>query len=644
MMKYKSRRGLSLLLAVLLALTLAIPAWAREPETSALTLSQTSATLLVGEKLLLTAALSDPPAQEVVSGEASFSPQKKPAVQWFSSDPGVASVSQQGEVTALAGGRADIAALLSDGEESAVCTVTVEENYTVEVSIEPPSPGTLSAGESMTLSASVACMYDGAPVAVTWTSSDSGVASVDNSGKVLARSEGKAVLTATAVLPGRDGTPVSDVFKLTVLPAKNEPGEDTLVLTPAEETVTVAPGDSLTLTAPAAAVQNGGRDVSESYTLLYQWYDDSTAYPDGNTLTLTPTESGTVTCRVTAVGRQDEGRILTAQREYTVEVSGQSAQEVTGTPLEPGFFLACQSDGISLACLLEALSTADDPIISMTFAPPAHGQLLRDFSFGSGVPDLGSRYYTVNAEDGEYPLASLNYVPRAGFNGTELLSVTARTEGGRDMETTVPLSVLSKLDSDFFSDVTNRDAGAWCADSVDFAVLCGLVNGTDPGLFSPEESMSRCMLVTILYRMEGSPETLQTVPCRDVDKAGYYYDAVCWAASMGIVQGDEFGNFCPDAPLTREQLAVILCRYADSKGESTSYTHTLAGFRDASAVSSYAINGMAWAVERGIITGTENTALAPQESASRAQVVVMLHRYLTLCPHVDGSETLESLT
>lgn len=157
----------------------------------------------------------------------------------------------------------------------------------------------------------------------------------------------------------------------------------------------------------------------------------------------------------------------------------------------------------------------------------------------------------------------------------------------------------------------------------------GLVTGVSDTSFGPQQSMTRAMLVTILYRAAGEPSvTGITNKFTDNKESQYYYNAVLWASSKGIVNGATTTTFDPDGKITREQIAAILYRYAGSPSASGS----LSSFSDQSQVSSYAVTAMQWAVGKGIITGVSTngrTTLSAKANATRAQVAVMIHRFLT---------------
>ena len=152
----------------------------------------------------------------------------------------------------------------------------------------------------------------------------------------------------------------------------------------------------------------------------------------------------------------------------------------------------------------------------------------------------------------------------------------------------------------------------------------GLMDGVSATQFAPDANMTRAMLVTILWRMEGEPVVNYLLPFTDVDGGAWYAEAVRWAASEGIVTGVSAIEFAPNAEITREQLAAILHRYA---GEPATAAN-LDAFTDAASVSAYAVDAMSWCVEQGIITGTTATTLDPQGTATRAQCAAMLMRFM----------------
>lgn len=201
-------------------------------------------------------------------------------------------------------------------------------------------------------------------------------------------------------------------------------------------------------------------------------------------------------------------------------------------------------------------------------------------------------------------------------------------DGSTTTKSSLSFKVTQLSASRNFSDVSGSTS--WAANSVDFMSTNKLVNGVSNTAFGPNQTMTRAMLVTILYRAAGSPSvTGITNKFTDNKQGQYYYDAVLWAANKGVVTGASATRFDPDGKVTREQIAAILYRYAGSPtGSSTS----LNSFSDSGSVSSYAVAALQWAVGKGIITGISTngrTTLSAKNNANRAQVAVMLHRFLT---------------
>ena len=175
-----------------------------------------------------------------------------------------------------------------------------------------------------------------------------------------------------------------------------------------------------------------------------------------------------------------------------------------------------------------------------------------------------------------------------------------------------------------FTDVSTSD---WFYDDVAFVYENGLFSGTDSRSFSPNASMTRAMLVTVLYRLEGEPTVTGRSSFTDVRSGAYYEKSVIWAAANGIVTGTDSTSFSPDAKVTREQLAAILYRYAQYRKLDTDASAKLNSFTDADSVSAYASEALGWAVSEGLIDGASGK-LMPKGDATRAQVAAILHRFV----------------
>ncbi len=192
---------------------------------------------------------------------------------------------------------------------------------------------------------------------------------------------------------------------------------------------------------------------------------------------------------------------------------------------------------------------------------------------------------------------------------------------GTELETTPPAPPSDECPCEQFTDVSEN---IWYHDAVVYALNNGLMNGVGNGRFAPDESVTRAMLVTILYRSEGEPSIAgMENPFADVEDGQWYTDAIIWAANNKIVNGTSATTFDPNAAITREQIAAILYRFDGSKACEGS----LDSFPDAGTVSSYAVDALIWAVDNGIINGLDGK-LAPTATATRAQLATMLMRYL----------------
>ena len=176
-----------------------------------------------------------------------------------------------------------------------------------------------------------------------------------------------------------------------------------------------------------------------------------------------------------------------------------------------------------------------------------------------------------------------------------------------------------------FADVSGSD---WFYNDVRYVYEKGIMDGTGIDRFSPNAPLTRAMIVTILYRMAGSPSVSGSSDFTDVAAGKWFAKAVAWAAANGIVNGYGSGLFGPNDPVTREQLAAILYRYAVYGGmTAVTLEENLGSFADTAQLSAYAIQAMNWAVGQGLINGSGSN-LVPKAQATRAQVAAIIHRYL----------------
>ena len=175
-----------------------------------------------------------------------------------------------------------------------------------------------------------------------------------------------------------------------------------------------------------------------------------------------------------------------------------------------------------------------------------------------------------------------------------------------------------------FTDVAEGD---WFHDAVQYAYENGLMDGVGDGQFAPNATTNRAMVVTILYRLAGEPAVSGDVGFTDVEPGLWYSNAVSWAAEKGIVNGISETEFSPAGDLTREQLATVLYRYAESMGYDVSASADLSGFPDAGDIQDYATEALSWAVAEGLLQGFEDDTLQPQATATRAQIATILMRF-----------------
>ncbi len=188
------------------------------------------------------------------------------------------------------------------------------------------------------------------------------------------------------------------------------------------------------------------------------------------------------------------------------------------------------------------------------------------------------------------------------------------------------LTAFAAVEDTGFADV---DADDWYAEAVEYVRDHGIMNGTTATTFNPDGTTSRGQIAVILYRASGSPEVSGGTAFTDVADTAYYADAVRWASAHGVVTGYGDGTFRPNNPITRQQLAAILWRYAGSPAPEGG-----ADYADEDTISAYASTAVDWARDTGIISGRDGNRFDPNGRAARAQAAVILHRYDTWEPPI----------
>jgi hypothetical protein len=239
----------------------------------------------------------------------------------------------------------------------------------------------------------------------------------------------------------------------------------------------------------------------------------------------------------------------------------------------------------------------------------------------------------VTAEDGK-ELDALTVTDASGktlettknADGTYTFTMPASkvtvTATFKDAETQEPEPAEEDCPAEKFTDV---DTSKWYHEAVDYVLTKGVMEGNSDGTFTPNGTLTRAQLAQILYNAAGKPEVTAENPFTDVPETHWYAKAVIWAAQAGVVEGYGDGKFGPNDKISRQDLAVMLWRYA---GEPAA-TQTALDFTDAAQASDYATAALLWASETGIVQG-DNGKLSPKGSATRAEAATMVMRYLEL--------------
>lgn len=583
-------------------------------------------------------------------------------VSWSSNDNAVATVDKKGVVTAVAEGTTTIFALYREGEDnnsavSATYQVTVSKSAsTSKDDVLALSATTVNTNAGLFVESAVKApavtvkngttdVTEAYNITYLWTDASKKELGKDATLLLQPTTQADLLLTCTVTAASKtDSTQIltgTCTYGVKVYPSTSLGGVHSVAegavtlnkLMDLENKVSVidqlVKGDDTGMAQPIAGLTHvvfdtntiTGSDVGTlSAKNGSEYYASTTA--DGDHLadvTFTPLKKGTFAINFLAYG----DKVYYGRLEVLVD------DAAVTPPTADGDVRQCDSTGFTFAGSDFYRDSDTDPVAAVVFGKPSAGHLLRNLSHGIGTADDGDKYYTNSASQGDYHVSTLSYLPDAGYMGQATIPVTYITAAGIETTGVIKISVSTKTDSAQFKDVTRSNVGTWAADAVDFAYHFGLVSGVSKTEFAPNSPMTRAQLVTVLYRAAGSPSVTVSTNFEDLDVGSYYYSAVVWANVNGIVNGTSDTTFSPDSRLTRQQLAAILYRYARAFGGDTSYTGNLSHFTDRRQVDTYAVTPMTWAVSHEIISGTSDTTLSPLSTATRAQVVVILHRYLT---------------
>ena len=414
---------------------------------------------------------------------------------------------------------------------------------------------------------------------------------------------------------------------------------------------------SVTLTQNTEVYAKWERETPVAYTLTFETNGGSKISPlpvsADTTVNLTqyvPTREGytfagwysdsKLTSAVTSLKLTADATVyakwLPAQYTLTFETNGGSkitplpvAADITVdltkyVPTKEGYAFAGWYADRNLTTQVTALKLAADTTVYAKWLPAQYtltfetngGSKINALSVGAGTTVDLTQYVPVRAG---YDFAGW-YADRKLTTQVIFLKPTADTTVYAKWEKEAPVLLP-------FLDVTKSD---WFYEDVAYVYENGLMNGVGEGLFGPEATTTRAMVVTILYRLEGEPAVTGDTPFTDLVAGQYYLDAVAWASANDIVNGVTSTTFAPNDPITREQMAAILYRYAQYKGMDTTDRGNLGSFADGNTVSPYAVEAMAWANAEGLVNGVENNRLNPTGQAPRSQVAAILHRFCTM--------------
>ena len=531
--------------------------------------------------------------------------------------------------------------------ESNAVTLTVSRDYSIELDADV-SNGAYTVGQTPKITATV-YKYNGSsktavsnPGSMSWELLDTSTQKALDS-KIATVSGSGTSATVTTKATGSVGGQKITVRVTAKLDGFTYTGTREITLSAASAgEIKMSVGDGAAL--KATTIQNKVKEAvksSTSVTLSYVKFDTprncSLSKSSGSS-----TAIGTTACYFSTTTAQKLSDVFvklssgasSGSVAYTVYDNNDNAV-ATGTLS----FDNAASSG-SITCLGISFSGADADEMIVEEYPDAeyvkfsaldskYGRLLLGYE---GIVEIANakdvkdtdKYYIKNSSsvDG---VEELYLLPRTDYYGTITVKYTAYSSADKSLgDGTLVFTVVRRTASSKFTDVTSANVGSWAADAIDFMAGNGLVGGTGNNKFSPTGTMTRCDLVLIMYRMAGQPSVTGVEnPFSDVTSTDYFYKAVLWAYKNGVVNGTGANSFSPKKNITREQIASILFRYSGA----TTATGSLTSFTDAGSVSDYATTAMKWAVGAGIIGGS-NGKLNPQGNATRAEVAVMLHRFL----------------
>ena len=514
-------------------------------------------------------------------------------------------------------------------------TVTVSRDYAVSVSTSSGKTS-FTVGSKPELEATLT--YKGTKVSnpiVSWRIYDEKENAIDSAVATLSASGSTATLTTKAV---KNASGDKIVVRATISAnGQSFSSSETLTIKPAEaSTVKQSVGSGAALKASSitsAVTKAAGSNAKLSYIIFNT--------PKSCTLQKSSSSSssiGDTKCYVSTTSGQklSDVYVKTSASSASVTYTAYDADDyvlATGTVSfdanDTGDTITASGASLKTIGAIDQITGeyANADYVKFDLPRASEGKLYYDYTtisdFGGEVKD-SDKYY-LDASSSQNDIEDVYFLPAAGVTGKFKIDYTAYSSSNSDLGSgTITVNIKSKTASDKFTDVSTKTGFQWAADSIDFGADNGIIKGATTYTFAPSQSLTRAQLVTILYRAAGSPSVSGvTNPFKDT-KNDYYTNAMLWAYKNSIVTGTSATTFSPDSPVTREQIAAILYRYMGSP----TATGSLTGFTDRANVSTYATTAMQWAIGKGYITGI-GTKLDPKGNATRAQVAVIIHRFLT---------------
>ena len=514
-------------------------------------------------------------------------------VTWTSSNPSVATVTNAGLVTAISEGVTTITATTQDGGYTATCEVTVELPESPNIPVTGVQLNTSRValnriGDIYQIEADVTPL-NATNQAITWTSSNPGVATVTDTGLVTAVSNGVTTITATTQdggytatcevtveLPKNPNIPVIGVELNTSRIELYRAGNiyqliaDVLPIDATNQVVTWASSNPW-----VATVSNNGL---------------VTAVSEGTAIITVTTEDGKKVAKCTVTVWIDSG-------------SGGTGGGGNSSSTAPTSYTITSEDTVGGAITIIPKTASRGQTVTIT-----------------AVPDDGFTIKTLSVTD---------------KNGNKI-ELTKKTETSYTFKMPASKVTVSAIFTEIvvepepvvlpFEDISQS---AWYYGAVEYVYSNDMMQGTSATTFSPEVEMSRGMIATVLYRLANTPTLTGSTPFSDVGGNEWYTDAIQWAAENNIMSGYGNNRFGPMDSVTREQLAVILYNYTASEGISVEAAGDLSVFHDTEDTSDWAEKAISWAVGVGLLSGKGNGILDPTGTATRAEVAQMLMNYCT---------------